>query len=313
MATQRRTRAASQNGSQTISVLTRQDIADVLTLEPHMFWAGGLDEVTFLAPLYGLRLLPSTDYRFKTAGEDIRQHRLNNYDWGDEWIFGDERFNLLHSSDEEFLRFVVRTVHPTVRRNADVQQTMVARINESLSADGYELYADGEISGRKIYGSRRIDSFHGDRPAALGHEEAVLGDRSTLDRHLKRIARGLGDDPEAAIGSSKELVESVLKQILDARGVAYPARDDLPALFKAVGRALDLRRGAVDDDAKASEAVVALLRGLTATVQSLAELRNRAGTGHGRSTGAVVDKRHARLALNAAVAVTEFLYACWDG
>ncbi len=284
----------------------------MLTLEPAMFWAGALDELAFLAPLYDLQRLPSTDFRFKMASEDIRQHRVRNDDGGNGWVFGDERFNLLHGPDEGFLRFVVRTVHPTVRRNTEVAAVMVVRINEILSVDGYELYVDGEISGRKTYAARRIDSFHGDRPAIRRPEEATLGDRSTLDRHLKRIERGLGDDPEATIGSCKELVESVLKQILDSREVAYPLRDDLPGLFKAVSKSLDFRSEAVGGDTKASEAVVALLRGLTATVQSLAELRNSAGTGHGRSTEAAVEKHHARLALNAAVAVTEFLFSVGD-
>lgn len=284
----------------------------MLTLEPGMVWSGALDELSFLAPLYDLQRLPSTDFRFKTASEDIRQHRVRNDDGSAGWVFDDERFNLLHGPDEGFLRFVIRTVHPTVRRNSEVAAEMVGRINEALSADGYELYVDGEISGRKTYCARRIDSFHGDRPVTQSPGEATLGDRSTLDRHLKRIERGLGDDPEATIGSCKELVESVLKQILDSRGVAYPVRDDLPGLFKAVSRSLDFRSDVVGGDAEASEAVVALLRGLAATVQSLAELRNSAGTGHGRSTEAAVEKHHARLALNAAVAVTEFLFSVWD-
>ncbi len=220
----------------------------------------------------------------------------------------------------------MRTVHPSVRRNTAVAEVMIAKINEALSADGYELYADGEISGRKIYGARRIDSFHGDRPAVLTRDEATLGDRHTLDRHLRRIERRLGDYPEAAIGSCKELVESVLMPAAWRIRVVTTCRPYsklslhiiIPGDFhehvdEPGSRALDFRSDSVPKDAKASEAVVGLLRGLSASVQSLAELRNSAGTGHGRSTKAAVEKRHARLALNAAVAVTEFLFSSCVG
>jgi len=41
--------------------------------------------------------LPSTDRRprYPTAREDICQHRLNNDDWDDDWIFEDPQFGLL--------------------------------------------------------------------------------------------------------------------------------------------------------------------------------------------------------------------------
>lgn len=45
----------------------------------------------------------SNDYRFQMAAQDIRQHRVNNHDWPDDW---DSVIPLqpLGSSDETFLR-----------------------------------------------------------------------------------------------------------------------------------------------------------------------------------------------------------------
>jgi len=43
-------------------------------------------------------------------------------------------------------------------------------------------------------------------------------------------------------------------------------------------------------------------------VHGLAELRNQLGRGHGRTTASPALERHARLAFNTAVALTEFLY-----
>ena len=47
--------------------------------------------------------------------------------------------------------------------------------------------------------------------------------------------------------------------------------------------------------AKGSEASQQVLRTLVTTVQSLAELRNELGIGHGQSTRSVALARHARL------------------
>lgn len=294
-----------------ITAVTRQSIVDLLTLERDYFWLGKLDEVAFLVALYDLKTLPSTDSRFSDAAGDIWQHCVNNYDWDDSWVFSDPRFDLLNGSDEKFLRFITRTVHPLVRRD-DITERMVADLNTALAPDKYELYPEGDISGRNIYTWRRIDGFHGDRPAALTVDRAILGDRTTLDRHLKRIEPNISADPEAAIGSCKELVESVFFQILDAHGITHKRSDDLPTLYKAVSKALDLAGSSVDADPDASTAVNGLLRALASSVQSLGELRNRAGTGHGRATSSTVGRPHARLALNSTVAITEFLFDRWE-
>ncbi|MFC9839745.1 abortive infection family protein [Rhodococcus sp. NPDC127530] len=301
----------SSAGARRITSVTRQAIVDLLTLERDYFWLGKLDEVSFLGSLYNLEELPSNDYRYKTASGDIYQHCVNNDDWPSGWVFSDPRFNLLHGPDGVFLQFLTRTVHPLVRRG-DVAEEMVSELNKALAPDKYELVADGDISGRKKYSWRHLDGFHRDRPAALSADGATLGDRTTLDRHLKRIEPNITADPEAAIGSCKELVESVFVQILDERGVPHKRGDDLPTLFKAVSKALDLAGSSVDGDPDASRAVNSLLRGLASSVQSLGELRNRAGTGHGRATSSTAGRRHARLALNAAVAITEFLFDVWE-
>ncbi|WP_081231520.1 abortive infection family protein [Mycobacterium avium] len=55
-----------------------------------------------------------------------------------------------------------------------------------------------------------------------------------------------------------------------------------------------------------------MLRTLVTTVQSLAELRNALGIGHGRSTRSLALARHARLALNATVTIAEFVLDTWQ-
>lgn len=68
---------------------------------------------------------------------------------------------------------------------------------------------------------------------------------------------------------------------------------------------------AVKDSKKGSEAAVKTIRALITTIQSLAELRNELGLGHGRVRPSPALTRHARLAFNASVAVCEFQLDMW--
>ncbi|MEK7241243.1 MAG: hypothetical protein AAB048_00535, partial [Planctomycetota bacterium] len=84
-----------------ISGVTRRDIFDAI-IAGRISWNGRLSELEFLSRIFDLKNMPSTDHRFPNAYEDIFQHRINNCDWGDDWIFYDERFNPLQADDETF-------------------------------------------------------------------------------------------------------------------------------------------------------------------------------------------------------------------
>jgi len=77
-----------------ITEVTRRAIVDGLTING-VSWSGQRNDNDFLSRIYDLEQLPSHDGRFKSAAEDIWQHRVNNpLDWEDDWIFRDARFNL---------------------------------------------------------------------------------------------------------------------------------------------------------------------------------------------------------------------------
>jgi hypothetical protein len=114
---------------------------------------GRLTEINFLERLYELYDLPSTDDRYWNAHDDIVQHRVANYDWDDDWILSDPRFEL-QESDQQLLAFMAQMLHPAVRTDHNEVASMLAVINRLLSPDGYELAEVGSISGRAIYGPR---------------------------------------------------------------------------------------------------------------------------------------------------------------
>jgi hypothetical protein len=117
-----------------------------------------LEEHEFLARIYDLRRMPSTDHRkeYDTAYLDIWQHRIRNQDWSDDWLVTDSRFDLLYGPDEPFLRFLAETVHPVVRPDSDKASAMVSEYNSHLAIDGWELYVVREISNKPVFGYRRI-------------------------------------------------------------------------------------------------------------------------------------------------------------
>ncbi|MEU8694667.1 hypothetical protein [Streptomyces sp. NPDC048665] len=96
-----------------MTAVTRYEIFNYLRGISSPRW-GRLDEVTFLEDLYDLDQPTSENGRLPTARADIQQHRINNYDLPDDWIFEDSRLELSDGPDEVLLAFLARTVHPEV-------------------------------------------------------------------------------------------------------------------------------------------------------------------------------------------------------
>jgi hypothetical protein len=293
-----------------ITHLTRRNIFDCLSMEK-IAWGGRLDEPDFLARIWDLSDMPSYDGRYSDAGGDIYQHRVNNWDWDEDWVFTDARFNLLDCADDRFLEFLAQMVHPVVRPSEEEAAMLVGELNRQLRPDGFVLEETGRISGRVIYGGVRTTATHDPASAVRLTERTLLEDPSVLRDHLNRVRRTIAADPPAAIAAAKELVESTLKVILDETGVEYANGEDLPRLYRKVSAELKLSRESVPNSAKGSEAAQKILSTLTTTVFNLAEMRNQLGLGHGRSAPSPALERHARLAFNAAVALVEFLLDTW--
>ncbi|MCB9382634.1 MAG: hypothetical protein H6513_18270 [Acidimicrobiaceae bacterium] len=154
-----------------ITDLTRRDLVDLfLAYDPAplasfleevnghrrslgIAWWGSLgDDCAFLSRLYDLDALPSTDLRFKSAREDIWQHRENNADWDNEWIFFDARFELA-TSDEKLLRFLAETIHPEVRADRAEVERLRTEYNKILRPDRVEIRQVSTMSGRPVFGS----------------------------------------------------------------------------------------------------------------------------------------------------------------
>lgn len=136
-----------------ISQITRQYIFDSMQLE-EIWWAGKLDETEFLSRLYDLSNMKSNDARFLNAEGDIWQHRFNNDDWNDNWVFTDERFNLLNCDDDIFLNFLCQIIHPVVISDAKNLDKILKIFNDNLRQDEFEIVETIRISNRPVFSGR---------------------------------------------------------------------------------------------------------------------------------------------------------------
>jgi len=290
----------------TISDVTRKNIFDAVTASG-IFWAGRLPQDDFLGRLYKLKKMPSTDHRFGDAGSDIWQHCVRNSDWENDWVFTDRRFNLMWCSDEELLRFLTELLHPMVRAATDEVERLLAIFNEHLAKDGWELYPATMVSGRPVFAGRK-------KMAHLDHAVSTVKDAvepigaEYINQQITRMYAAAQNDPELAIGTAKELLETVCKSILMARTGACDPALDLPGLIKKATKELRLAPEDVPASARGAETIRILLNNLGRVDGRLAELRNLYGTGHGKDPSArVLETRHARLAVGAAATLAAFL------
>jgi hypothetical protein len=290
---------------QSIPEHVRRDIFDFLRLHS-LDWFGRLDDVEFLKRLYNLEDLSSTDSRFKTASGDIWQHRINNTDWEADWVFTDERFELLNGPDSILLKFLCQTIHPVVRQNTTEVTSLLDGYNSLLSKAGWQIVAQTTIGDKPIYSAARsyssmlkmqVDNLH----------QTVSSEYVT--NLLNRMHASIETDPELAIGSAKELVESVCRTVLNDQGVVFSRDDNVQTLVKKTLKELNLDPDDMPHTTKALDSIKPLLKSLGTISHMLAELRGQFGSGHGKDARAKgLGPRHAKLAVGASSALAVFLY-----
>jgi hypothetical protein len=140
-------------------------------------------------------------------------------------------------------------------------------------------------------------------------EHAKVLNADYLTEQIRRMEESLKTDPNLAIGTAKELIETCCKTILTARGKLPGGTPDVATLTKATLKELKLVPEGVPDSARGADVIKRLLHNLGAIGNGLAELRGLYGTGHG-SHGSTrgLGVRHARLAVGAAATLVAFLF-----
>ncbi len=219
--------------SNQVSEVTRRAIVDFLSTSG-TDWAGRLQEDEFLARLYDLTSMRSTDNRMRSAAGDIHQHRVNWRDWEDDWVFYDSRFNLLRAPDEEFLRFLCETVHPVVRPDVEEARSLVAAYNRELAADGWSLVEVKQISGKPVFAPQKV----GQRVQLF--EEPTGWQK--VDRQLQevrlRLDTAASEEQYQAVGLlCREVLISVAQEVYDPD--RHASKEGVPPSDTDAGRMVE--------------------------------------------------------------------------
>jgi hypothetical protein len=156
-----------------------------------------------------------------------------------------------------------------------------------------------------------FERLEGSSAAPSDHNVSVTlekFDAETVHQVWVKALERRESDPEGAITLARTLLESVCKHILDQHAVAYKTDSDLPDLYKATSKALN-----VAPSQHSEQIFKQILGGCTAVVEGLGALRNRLSDAHGQGKKPVKPAaRHAELAVNLAGAVAIFLTATND-
>ncbi|MBS0948474.1 abortive infection family protein [Levilactobacillus brevis] len=136
-------------------------------------------------------------------------------------------------------------------------------------------------------------------------------DTEFVRNRLQQLEHQMKTDSAGSIGTSKDLLESVMKMILESLDVSYTSSngktDNIPTLWRKVQENLKLHPSQMRDDAIGKNAK-RILAAMTQLVLGMDELRNQFGTGHGRDHDFnQLPIRYGKLTAVTTIALIEFL------
>lgn len=289
-----------------ITTITRRNIFDFIQVE-RFWWAGRLEESDFLSRMFDLENMASYDSRFENVAGDIWQHRVNNSDWDDFWIFTDKRFDLLNCDDSVFLNFLCEMIHPIVRADLSDVNKLLQIFNDNLNEDNFEIVEKSRISNRPIFvgrqkliGKETIEKKAGELKKILNAEY--------VSQQINLMESSIENSPHISIGLAKELIETCCKSIFEDRNEAYDKNWDLTKLMKETTKLLKLTPDDIPNETKASTSIKQILGSLSSVVQGIGEIRNEYGSGHGKDGKFKgLQPRHAKLAVGSASTLAIYL------
>ena len=179
-----------------------------------------------------------------------------------------------------------------------------------------QLALDIQVRVKILAAQLRSDGEHEDitpalrdAPGGWPHLRGIIAD-PVLDGYLAQMrSRRTKSEISAAIGAAKEVTEATIKHVATANGITPPNPNStsLGQWWKLIEPTLE---SAKVEKALGSRDVglVKLLASQVNTITSLGELRNKVGTGHGKSVHpAGLATAHALFAIDTAHTLTRYL------
>lgn len=232
-----------------------------------------------------------------------------------DWEYDPPENGQRRSLVEQYYHSVDWSKWSDVRKILTVYENVLLSV-EDIAENGQE-WAEKEFKSLKKWIERDGFKYENGHLSSARNHQALAGiseaighlDMPELHRQIERMNAAVETDPALAIGTAKELVETVCKTILTERSIEFPNDADVPKLVKETRQALGLVPESIPNPAKGADAIRRLLSNLGNVAQGLGELRNLYGTGHGKGGSARgLGPRHARLAVGAAGTLATFLF-----
>ena len=290
-----------------ISIEARQLIVNIFE-ETNFNWNGRLSHADFLARIFDLEKIPSYDPRCSHAYADIQLHMGRFDDWETNWIFTDNRFDLINATDEVFCQFLCEVLDPAVRPNdSEIEtQEFVEAVNLILSESTLRL-----VPIRKKYGKPKYSVVEKDSLSSLTDVRSTrikeYLNSDYVRQQIESIELELDRSPHDAIGKSKELIETICKTILGKSGETADPGWKLNRLVKETNKLIEFVDREYPNNEQAEKSIRQLIGGISSAIHALAELRNNFGSGHGHVPEFVsLEIRHARLCVGFTMELARF-------
>lgn len=134
-----------------------------------------------------------------------------------------------------------------------------------------------------------------------------------ISKQLDLMLKVQSTNPTLAIGMAKELIESCCKTILDDLSISYTKNDDIPELTKKVNDNIKLLPINISTSDSVYEAYKQVLGNLKQIPYKLAEIRNKYGSGHGKTgTFIELDEACAKLAIGCSLSYVEYVWTRYE-
>lgn len=226
--------------------------------------------------------------RFVVALADALAATLNESDW--------KRFATLHGYTREI------EDHPRFLRSLqwddpDYAGHVLSFVQELFDQEDQEaigaLVEMNKVESWLKRNQRQLfeewTAAHADDPLLEGISDSLeeiheIADAIDLGHYTKRIRDALPADAPLAIGATKELLEAVMRTLLEERGIDSVEDFDFPALTNKCFQELGLA-GTTEPASPSERLIRKTASKARQLIETINELRNEAGTGHGKAAG----------------------------
>lgn len=177
--------------------------------------------------------------------------------------------------------------------DSDINETeSITQVNAYLSYDGFEL--------KKVGGFYKIHDLKG---LIVEPSSVISLNQDFIDEQIEKCNRKIDQaDFNGAITNARSLVEAVMIEIIETHeGKEIKNEGKLEGLYKKVKKNLNM----TIDASILPSTLIQILSGLDSIVGGLAGLSNNSGDRHANKFK--TEKHHAKLAVNSAMSLVDFL------